>query len=339
MNKLFLFLGRLAMLALLSTPVFAATTFKIATLSPDGSSWMQALRSGADEIGQRTEGRVKFKFYPGGIMGDDKAVLRKMRVGQLHGAAFTNGSLSGYYPDVQVYNLVLKFRTLEEVDYVRKEMDPLIIQGLEDNGLVTFGLSEIGFAYLLSKQPIRSVEDLRKTKTWIPEGNHVAAQAVDAFSVTPIPLPIRDVLVALQTGMIDTVAGSPTGTIALQWHSQVKYLTDLPLSYIYGVLAIDKKYFSRLSAADQQVVREVMGKVTQQLDKLNRHDNVAATEAIRKQGIEFLTPNAAAIAELESLIGPANQRLMETGKLTKNMVETLERLLTEYRQQSATAAP
>lgn len=336
MNRLLSLFAGFAVLILLSTETMA-TTYKIATLSPDGSSWMQALRAGAEEIKQRTDGRVKFKFYPGGIMGDDKAVLRKMRVGQLHGAAFTNGSLNHYYPDVQIYNLVLTFRTLQEVDYVRNEMDSLIVQGLEENGLVTFGISEIGFAYLLSKQPINSVAELRKTKVWIPEGNNVAAQAVEAFSVTPIPLPIRDVLVALQTGMIDTVAGSPTGAIALQWHSQVKYLTQLPLSYIYGVLAIDEKYFARLTAADSQVVREVMGKVSKKLDKLNREDNVAATEAIHNQGVTFLMPSEAAIDELKNLIGPANQRLIETGKLSQPMVARVEQLLKEYRRQARQA--
>jgi len=81
-----------------------------------------------------------------------------------------------------------------------------------------------------------------------------------------------------------------------------------------------------------------MGEVSQKLDKLNRQDNVAATTDIRNQGVKFLTPSDNAIAELESLIGPANQRLMETGKLTPQMVETLERLLAEYRQTHAAEA-
>jgi len=311
-----------------------ATTFKIATLSPDGSNWMKELRAGADEIKQRSDGRVKFKFYPGGVMGDDKAVLRKMRAGQLQGAAFTNGSLNRHFPDVQLYNLILKFRSLDEVDYVRDKMDPQIIQGLEENGLVTFGFSEIGFAYLMAKSPIRTVDDLRRGKVWIPEGNNVAAQAVEAFSVTPIPLPIRDVLVALQTNMIDTVAGSGTGAIALQWHSQIKYLTELPLSYIYGVLALDQRKFKRLSEQDQQLVREVMGRVTKKLDQRNREDNIAAMAAIKNQGVEFIQPTPEAIAELERLIDPANERLMATGKLSAKGVAELEQHLADYRAQA-----
>ncbi|MCU7941035.1 MAG: TRAP transporter substrate-binding protein DctP [gamma proteobacterium symbiont of Bathyaustriella thionipta] len=76
-----------------NTTIVQAKTFKIATLSPDGSDWMQKMRSGAKEIKQKTNGRVKFKFYPGGVMGDDQAVLRKIRIGQLHGGALGGGSL------------------------------------------------------------------------------------------------------------------------------------------------------------------------------------------------------------------------------------------------------
>jgi len=87
----------LSLLSLLYINNAQALTLKISTLSTDGSSWMNELRAGASEIEQRTEGRVKFKFYPGGVMGDDQAVLRKIRFGQLHGATFTNGSLTSIF--------------------------------------------------------------------------------------------------------------------------------------------------------------------------------------------------------------------------------------------------
>ncbi|MBW2100225.1 MAG: TRAP transporter substrate-binding protein DctP, partial [Deltaproteobacteria bacterium] len=83
---------------LLSCPAHAVV-FKIATLSPDGSFWMQKMREGAEEVAQKTNNRVRFKFYPGGVMGDDKVVLRKIRIGQLHGGAVVSGSLSDYFPD------------------------------------------------------------------------------------------------------------------------------------------------------------------------------------------------------------------------------------------------
>ncbi|MGD8593405.1 MAG: TRAP transporter substrate-binding protein DctP [Gammaproteobacteria bacterium] len=312
-----------------------ATQFKIATLSPDGSTWMKKLREGAKEIENKTDKRVKFKFYPGGVMGQDKAVLRKMRVGQLQGGAFTNGTLAATYPGVQIYNLVLKFKSYKEVDYVRRKMDDTIKQGLEDNGLVALGFSEIGFAYLMSTNPIGSVQDLRKQKAWIPENNIVATQALNAFSVDPIPLPMRDVLVALQTGMVDTVAGSPIGALTLQWHTKIKYVTDLPLAYIYGILVLNKKAFNKLKPDDQTIVREVMDRVCTQMDELNRKDNQAALDAMRNQGITFIEPKPEAVAELKDLVVTANKNLIKSGGVPPNLVHTMDQYLQEFRSQKA----
>ena len=61
--------------ALMSLTSTHATTLKIATLSPEGTAWMKMLRQAASNIEQRTDGSVKLKIYPGGVMGDDKAVL------------------------------------------------------------------------------------------------------------------------------------------------------------------------------------------------------------------------------------------------------------------------
>ena len=312
-----------------------AAQFKIATLSPDGSTWMKKLREGAKEIESKTDERVKFKFYPGGVMGQDKAVLRKMRVGQLDGGAFTNGTLAATYPGVQIYNLVLRFKSNEEVDYVREKMDDALKQGLEDNGLVALGFSEMGFAYLMSMNPIHSVSDLRKQKAWIPENNIVATHALNAFSVDPIPLPLRDVLVGLQTGMIDTVAGSPIGALTLQWHTKIKYLTDLPLAYIYGILVLNKKKFDKLKPDDQLIVREVMGRVCAEMDALSRKDNQGALEAIRNQGITFIEPKPGAVAELKELVITANKNLIESGGVPVDLVQTMDKYLQEYRAQKA----
>jgi len=118
-------------------------------------------------------------------MGDDKVVLRKIRIGQLHGGAVVSGSLSDYFPDNQVYGLPLKFRSFEEVDYVRERMDPLLTGGLEKSGFVTFGLAEGGFAYVMSNAPVRTLDDLRKRKVWAPDNDLTTLEAVKAFGITP----------------------------------------------------------------------------------------------------------------------------------------------------------
>jgi len=308
-----------------------ALVLKIATLSPEGSSWMKEMRKGATEVAQKTDSRVRFKFYPGGIMGDDKTVLRKIRFGQLHGGAVVSNSLTHFFPDNQIYNLPMGFQSYEEVDYVRERMDRLIIEGFEKNGFITFGLAEGGFAYMMSNSPLQTLADLRKQKVWIPENDSTALETVKAFGVTPIPLSIADVRTGLQTGLIDTVTTSPIGAIALQWHTQVKYLTDNPLMYIYAVLALDRKVFNKISLDDQNVVRSVMGAVFRKIDQQNRKDNVKALDVLRRQNIQFVKLNAEPREEWYTQASLVAGRLIEAGTLSREVVSTLEKYLNEYR--------
>ncbi len=326
--RIFCFLS----ICLLSSQVHALT-FKVATLSPDGSFWMQKMRAGAAEVSQRTSNRVKFKFYPGGVMGSDQAVLRKIRMRQLHGAALTNGGLTDIYPDIRLYNLILKFNSLTEIDYVRARMDKHLMQGLEKNGMVNFGFVEMGQAYLMSLNPIYTLADLKGEKAWVPSNNKLAQAAFEAFQVSPIPLSTGDVLMGLQTGMINVAAGSPVGALALQWHTQVKYITELPISYIFGIFVIEQKSFNKISAADQQIVREVFGKVAQEVDQQSRTDNLNAIQALKNQQIEFIQPTAEAIDELKNQIGGINAKLIEETQLTRSLAAQLDAHLQEFRSQ------
>lgn len=308
-----------------------ATVLKIATLSPDGSSWMNKFRQGAKEVATATENRVRFKFYPGGVMGNDKAVLRKIRVGQLHGGAFSGGTLSRYTGAAQLYGLPLKFRSLDEVDYVRSRMDAQVVEGFKKGGFVTFGLADGGFAYIMSNTPVDSIEALRRQKVWTPINDLAISEALQGFGINPIALPIADVRTSLQTGLINTVTISPVAAIVLQWHTEVKYLTRLPMAYLYGILAVDTKAFSRIAPEDQKIVHKIMERIFREIDQLNRKDNEQALEALRKQGVEFITLPPQSVTTWQELAAKVAHREIDVNKISATMVNVLERHLADFR--------
>jgi TRAP-type transport system periplasmic protein len=315
-----------------------ATTLKLATVSPDGLSWMKKLRDATAAIEKQTEGRVKFKIYPGGVQGDDFTVMRKMRIGQLQGGAVMASSLTRFYPDLQVYNLPLLFRNQQEVDYVRSRMDGRIIDGLDGGGIISFSLAETGFAYMLTSEPVASVEDLKKVKAWVPDGDPVAAKLIQSFGISPIPLGLPDVLAGLQTGLIDAVAVPPIVALALQWHNHVKYITRLPLLYIYSMMAIDKKAFERLSAADQVLVRDGLNKVFSTIDADNRRDNQAAYEALLAQGIIEVQPSPEQLLEWRARAATSIAEVVASGSISQASLELIQQYLGEVRRAGAASA-
>jgi len=282
-----------AILVACAIPVAAQQVqLKMATIAPEGSTWMKAAREGSEEVAKRTSNRVKFRFYPGGTMGSDQAVLRKMRIGQLHGGAILAGSLSTADPNAELYNLPLLFHSYEEVDAVRKRFDQQLMEKLEAKGFVVFGFVETGFVYLMSSKPNRTFDDLAGRKIWMPEGDTISKAIADASGLSPVPLSIADVMTGLQTGLVDTVAAPPVAAVALQWFTRTKYITDLPVTYVYAAMVASAKAFNKISSEDQAVVREVMGQAMAALDAQARSDNADALVALEKQGVQMVEPTA-----------------------------------------------
>ena len=310
-----------------------ATVLKFATLSPEGSSWMNEMRSGAQEVAEKTNNQVRIKFYPGGVMGDDKAVLRKIRLGQLHGGAVVSGSLSDIFPDNQIYNLPMIFNSFEEVDYIREKMDPLIMKGLAEKGFVVLGMAGGGFAYIMSQKPVLSISDFKQQKVWVPDNDPTSLLTLTTLGVKPIPLSIADVRAGLQTGLIDTVVTSPVAAIALQWHSQVKYLSQAPLLYIYGVLAVDEKEFTTLSKDHQTVVQEVMGRVFRKIELQNRQDNMKALEAMRSQGITFVPVTDETMAGWRQEASKVVSVLVQKDRLSQSIVDIFNGHVSDFRHE------
>ena len=327
------------LIAMLIAPAVGAQglRLKIATMAPDGTLWMKGLQTAADEIKERTAGRVSFRFYPGGTMGADSAVLRKIRIGQLHGGVVLAGSLALVDPNMEIYNLPLLFRSYGEVDYVRERMDEKLIAGLEKKGYVSFGFSETGFTYLLSAKPTRTFEDLKGRKAWMPQDDPLSFAIVEAAGLAPVPLPISDVLTGLQTGLIDTVAAPPVGAIALQWFTKARYLTDLPITYVIGTVVVSASAFGKMSPGDQKIVREVMGKANQVLDETSRTDNAEAREALAAQGVEFVDPPDETRSKWDEIAATATEKLIAERGYDPAVLAEIEDHIHAYRTQEAAA--
>lgn len=320
-----------------------STQIKIATLAPENSSWMSEFRAGAKEIRERTDGRVNLKFYSGGVQGNEAKVLRKIQVGQLHGGTFAPTDFQKRFPDLNIYGLPFMFESEEEVDYVRERLDPRLLAGFDDLGFVTFGFASGGFAIVMSNEPVRSYEDLKGKKVWLPEGDLISFEAMKSLQLSPVALPITDVLTGLQTGLIDIVAIPPVVALALQWHTKVKYVTQLPVLYAMGFMAISERTFRKLSAADQAVVNDVLERIYAEVDAASAAETENAIDALLNIGLQDVEPRAGEFDRIRSIMQKTNRDMAERGLFSAELLDEMQRHLREYREQqearSEVAAP
>ena len=312
------------------SPVAFAQTLKIATIAPEGSSWMNDMKRGAEVIEAQTQGRVKFKFYGGGVQGNDKQVQRKMRTGQLQGGAFTSGAMNMFQRDADIFSMPMVFSSIDEARFVRKNMDDVVRERLEDAGYVNFGFAGAGFAYMMSNQPLQTLSELKGQKVWIPEGDPIGFAALRALGIAPVVMPVTDVMTGLQTDLLDSVTVPPVGAVVFQWHTRLKYITELPIAYVYAAMLIDKRAFSKLSPADQLIAREVMEGIYRKFDQNGVTDNENALQALLENGLEMVSPETADVDEWRGIVSASNRSLANEGAFDPALLDQMQLLIKEF---------
>ncbi len=311
-------------------PAQCAAIIKFATLAPEGSTWMEEMKNFTREVTKKSEGRIKFKIYSGGIQGDEKDVVRKMRIGQIHCAGFTGVGIGEIAPNLRILDTPFLFRNSGEIDYIYENFDKDFRKIFEKKGYILLGWAEVGIVNIFSHTPVKKPPDLGGLKMWIWEGDAVAQATFEALNIKPIPLSITDVMTSLETGMINGVYASPLSAIALQWFTKMKYALSLPIANSSGAVLITRKKFMSLGKKDRKNLLEAGKKYFSRLTKLSRIDNKKAIKTLKKNGITFTQPDADSTAKFEQAGKKARDFLI--GKLyDEKFLKKIESALKKYR--------
>lgn len=293
-------IATIAMFLLLAHSAFAAKEIKVAIVAPDGSTWAKVLNEWNDELKAKTGGQVSFKIYAGGVQGDERDVIRKMRVGQLDAAGLTGLGLGIINPAVRILELPFLFDNYSEVDAVTRKIQPKLETGFRKKGFELLGWAEAGFVNIFSNKPIAKVDDLKGVKMWMWEADPLVKSLCDAFNIVPIPLALTDVLTSLQTNLIDATYAPPMGAIALQWFTRTKYYTTDKLSNSTGAFVITKKALDSLSPAQAKALRDTARKYSRILVQRTRAENERSYAALRKAGLKEVRLDQGEVAHIRS---------------------------------------
>ncbi len=303
---------------------------KLATLAPENSSLMNIFREMDSELRKETEGRVGFKLFSGFALGDEQDIFRKLRFGLIQGATFTSNFLADINPDIRTLQIPFLFNNYQEVDYLLETMVGEFNQSFSKQGYRVLGWSEVGFIHFMSTIPITKVEDLKGKKVWSRANAPLANAVFDKAQASPVAIGAPDVLVGLQTNLVEVVYNSPYYALVTQWYTKVKYINDLPLAYIGGALLVNNKTFSSLSPQDQETISRVCKKYTRLLTDRTRKDNDEALKIILSRGVKSLS---LAPGELENFKELLNQAVLEVDpqSLPRDTLQKVRATLKEYR--------
>ncbi len=308
---------------------------KLATLAPEGSIWMNTLNDMKKEIETRSQGKLLLRFYAGGIVGDEKDVLRKIRVGQLHGGVFSGVGLGEILPEVRALELPLLFQSYAEVDYVTRRLWERFARGFRQKGFILLGSAEAGFVYLFSQSPIQSQEALQKLKIWTWEGDPLPREMFAAYGVVPIPLALPDVLTSLQTGLINAFYGPPLAAISFQWFTRVQYMLSLRFADAIGAILLAKSRWDKIPSDLQTLLQETTHRYAERIVELTRKENEEGLEILKQSGIEIIDLPPSEVQKLRTVSTQVYQKFV--GILyTQELLDQVLALRAEYRKKEKT---
>jgi TRAP-type C4-dicarboxylate transport system substrate-binding protein len=324
-----------------ATSVNAQTyQLKFATLMPTGTSWANLLHDWIDEVEEKSEGRIKFRLYAGGVMGDEPDVLRKIRKGQLHGGMFTGYGIGRIYSPARVLEVPFMFKNTDESDFVRDQMMPELEAGFRDSGFELLGWPEVGFIHFFSTQPIRSMESIKKLKIWLWQGDPLGEAFFKAAEIDPIPLSIIDVYTQLSAkhGSIDTVYTSSFGAIALQWYTKLKYGSRIPFTNAIGGLLVSNRFFNKLPEDLQQLLKTTGKRLSDDIRLRAREENEKSLAILEKNGIEFMFDwTDANMDEMLGIRDQAAKYLEKTNYIPAETFNRAQQLVEDFREKQGSS--
>lgn len=305
-------------------------TIKFATLAPEGSTWITVMREYDQVVRKESGGRLGFKIYAGGVAGDERDVLRKIRLGQFQSAGITGVGIGEIAKSARILDAPFLFKNHAEVDYVVERYDAELRKDFEAGGYVLLGWAEVGFVYVFTNTPVMKVDDIRKVKMWQWEGDPVAEATFKAFGINPIQLSITDVLTSLQTGLINAMYISPYAGVSLQWYTATKYMLDYPLTNSSGAVVLSKRDFDRMSPDLQEILLRNGKQLMRKLTEFSRQDNLKSLDVLKKNKIIFTKPEAKEVPQYEE-IGRNARRLMVGKLFSEDLLKRVEQSVADFR--------
>jgi len=298
---------------------------KIATLAPDGTAWAELASKIKRDIESATSGRVRVILYLGGVMGNDKDTVRKLRLGQLQGGGFSAEGTFLACPETGVMQLPYLVDSYEKADRARELIRPDLDAAAQKNGFKLLCFIEQGYDALYSKDfPIRKPEDMKKVRTYAWSGP-IEEEMLKALGTSPFAIGAAESVAALRSGIVNTAPAPAQWVLGTQEYTFLKYINLHNWHYMPAAIVLTQKAFASISSEDQRAVLEIGKRYEPLFVKEARESERKCYEAFQEYGMQMVTLNPQEEALFRKKTRPVWDKLV--GRYySKEMLKKIEAL-------------
>lgn len=307
-------------------------TLRLAIIAMEESHWGDFVRKAKGYIETRTRGRVKMIWYMSDVMGDEPQLVKRMKRGDLQGAALSMVGLGTVQPAFRALVLPFLFKNYREVDYILDSLYPKFDRLVDEKGFVLMGFSEVGFAYYFTQQQIHSIQDIENLNTWIWDEGEVFAEDFmrEIGFRNPVLTSLFDLKPALTEGRINAYYSPCYAQLPLQWYDHAQYKSEFAFFYTPGAFIIDKKYWQSLPPDLRNIIRQAMDFLLKPLREVIRKEEEQACRGLLKRGIQEWKYPKDVIDELERRSRQAYFKFADK-KYPRDLIEEILQKLSEHR--------
>ncbi len=284
----------------------AQGAIKIGTIAPESSAYVKTLREMGDAWNKRTGGRVRVNVLAGTV-GSEATMLSNLRgsARQLHAAQLSAISLGQLDSAFNVFALPMFFESYGEADRVLGRLTQTLEQRLEQKGLKALNFAYAGWVHLFSKQPIRTVADLKKQTLFTSTGDDAMAKWYRDNGFQPKQLDPTQMLESLTTGGIQAAPAPPVFAQILSWYAAAPNMMDLGFAPLLGATVMSLDSWKRISPDDQKVVLEEARRAGERLRSNIPRIEKEAIEEMKKKGLKVNAGDAAEWRKLADQLAKA----------------------------------
>ena len=313
------------------TPAFSQV-IKLGTVAPEGSPWHEAMLEVSQKWKELSSGRVTLRIYPGGVAGDEKDMLRKIRIGQLHATALTSGTLLDIVPDIEVISFPMLVRTDEELDYVIEKLGPEFEARLAEKGFKVLTWSTTGWVRFFTKEPVITPDDMKKRKLFFWGTDTTYVELMKTWGFKPVPLSITDLLPSLQTGLVDSFPAPPAAALSFQWFAFAPHMTDLRWQPLPGATVVSMNQWNRIPPDLRPLLEAAVREVGMRLQKRVRELEQEAIAAMKNHGLTVHAVPPIVEEEWRTLVREKGYPVFVGSRFSKEIFDTVRSVLDEYRR-------
>jgi tripartite ATP-independent transporter DctP family solute receptor len=276
------------------------------------------------EIDACSNGSMKINQFPGAQLGQEPAMLEKMRAGDIDFIITSSANAATVSPELGVMSLHYLF---ESEDHLAKavaspELNDAIKQLVEDTveGAHVLTVMTMGFRNIYSKEEVNDVGDL--------DGKKIRVQATKtedthfpAYGAQPVHMPFGEVYTSIQTGVVDMAENGVNVFLSNKHYEVAPVMSFTQHEANNNLVWISDKTLQSLNDEQKACVEQAAAEIGKQepthalqlekdsaeelkkigvliVEDVDKSGFIAAAQPIQDQLAAELGPNAVAVVEV-----------------------------------------